>query len=157
MGALISAHVLGTKGRSAGIGRNGSTRIAMEELIGRVATAADIPADQAQRAINLVFAFLKKEAPAEAGEMLQQVPGAPEAAEAGAADTPKAGGMMGGLMNMMGGGGIMGLASQLTGIGLGTGEMTTVGKEIFAFAREKVGEERVGQVAAAIPGLGQFI
>ena len=36
----------------------------MEELIQRVATAADIPADQAQRAINLVFAFLRKEAPA---------------------------------------------------------------------------------------------
>ncbi len=130
----------------------------MEELIARVAAAADIPADQARRAINLVFAFLKKEAPAEVDDMLPQVPGAVEAAAAGAADNPKGTGMMGGLMNMMGGGGgLMGLASQLTGIGLGTGQMTTVGKEIFAFAREKAGDERVGKVAAAIPGLGQFI
>ena len=130
----------------------------MEELIARVATAADIPADQAQRAVGLVFAFLKKEAPNEVDDMLRQVPGAVAAAAAGAADNPKGTGMMGGLMSMMGGGGgLMGLASQLTGIGLGTGQMTTVGKEIFAFAREKAGEERVGQVAAAIPGLGQFI
>lgn len=130
----------------------------MEELIARVAAAADIPADQAKRAIGLVFAFLKREAPAEVDEMFQQVPGAEASAAAGAADKPNGGGAMGGLMNMMGGGGgLMGLASQLTGIGLGTGEMTTVGKEIFAFAREKAGDEKVGQVAAAIPGLGQFI
>ena len=130
----------------------------MEELITRVAAAADIPADQAQRAVNLVLAFLKKEAPHEVDDMLGQVPGGPEAAAAGAADNPKGSGIMGGLMSMMGGGGgLMGLASQLTGIGLGTGQMTTVGKEIFAFAREKAGEERVGQVAAAVPGLSQFI
>ncbi len=129
----------------------------MEELIARVAAAADMPVDQAQRAINLVFAFLKKEAPSEVDDMLKQVPGGPEAAAAGAHDTPKSSGMMGGLMGMTGGGGLMGLASRLTGIGLGTAQMTTVGKEIFAFAREKAGEERVGQVAAAIPGLGQFI
>lgn len=130
----------------------------MEELIGRVAAAANIPADQAERAISLVFAFLKKEAPSEVDDMLQQVPGAEDAAARGEADKPKGGGMMGSLMNMMSSsGGLMGLASQLTGIGLGTGEMTTVGKEIFGFAREKAGDERVGKVAAAIPGLGQFI
>ncbi len=130
----------------------------MEELTQRVATAADIPLEQAQRAINLVFAFLRKEAPNEVDEMLPEVPGAVAAAAAGAADNPKGTGMMGGLMSMMGGGGgLMGLASQLTGIGLGTGQMTTVGKEIFAFAREKAGDERVGKVAAAVPGLSQFI
>ena len=130
----------------------------MEELIGRVAAAADIPADQAERAISLVFAFLRREAPAEVDAMLAEMPGAAEAAERGETDQPKPGGMMGGLMSMMGnGGGLMGLASQLTGMGLGTGEMTTVGKEIFGFAREKAGDERVGKVAAAVPGLGQFV
>ena len=130
----------------------------MEELIGRVASAADIPADQAERAIGLVLAFLRREAPAEVGDMLQTVPGGEQAAMAGEADKPKSNGLMGGLMGMMSsGGGLMGLASQLSGIGLGTGEMTTVGKEIFSFAREKAGDERVGKVAAAVPGLGQFI
>ena len=130
----------------------------MEELIGRVATAANIPAEQAERAISLVFAFLRREAPAEVDDMLREVPGGSEAAVRGEADKPKVGGMMGGLMNMLGdGGGLMGLASQLTGVGLGTGEMTTVGKEIFGYAREKAGNERVGKVVAAVPGLGQFV
>ena len=130
----------------------------MEELIARVVAAADIPPDQAERAINLVLAFLKKEAPDEVDPLLRELPGAETAATTGEADKPKAGGLMGGLMSMMsGGGGLMGLASQLSGIGLGTGEMTNVGKEIFAFARERAGAERVAKIAAAIPGLGQFI
>jgi hypothetical protein len=130
----------------------------MEELIARVANAANIAPDQAQRAIALIFAFLKKEGPtAEVMEMLQALPGAEEAAAAGEADKPTSSGLLGGLMSMMGGGGLMGLAGQLTGIGLGTGEMATVGKELFAYAKEKAGDERVGHVASAIPGLGQFI
>ena len=130
----------------------------MEELIGRVASAADIPADQAERAIGLVFAFLKQEAPTEVDDMLAHVPGGNAAASAGEAEKSTGSGMPGGLMGMMsGGGGLMGLASRLSGIGLGTGEMTTVGKEIFTFAREKVGDEKIGKVAAAVPGLSQFI
>lgn len=126
----------------------------MEELIGRVAAAADLPADQAARAVGLVLAFLRREAPDEVDAMLRTVPGGQEAAATGETDKPKTSGLMG---LIGGGGGLMGLASQLSGIGLGTGEMTTVGKEIFAFAREKAGDERVGKVAAAVPGLGQFI
>ena len=130
----------------------------MEELIARVTAAASIPADQAERAINLVFAFLKKEAPEPFQELEQYMPSAEAAAAAGATDKPSGGGIMGGLMGMMsGGGGLMGLAGRLTGIGLGTSEMSAVGKEIFAFAREKAGDERVDEVAAAIPGLSQFI
>ena len=41
---------------------------------------------------------------------------------------------------MMGGGGLMGLASQLSSAGLGMMEMQTVGKELFAFAREPAHE-----------------
>lgn len=130
----------------------------MEELIARVANAANIAPDLAQRAIALIFAFLKKEGPtAEVMEMLQALPGAEDAAAAGEADKPTSSGLLGGLMSMMGGGGLMGLAGQLTGIGLGTGEMATVGKELFAYAKEKAGDERVSHVANAIPGLGQFI
>jgi len=130
----------------------------MDELVARVGAAAGISADQAQRAINLVLAFLNKEAPTEFAEMQHHLPDAQSAVAAGDADNPKNGGLMGGLMNMMsGGGGLMGLASQLTGMGLSTGEMTNVGKEIFAFAREKAGDERVSQVAHAIPGLSQLL
>ena len=130
----------------------------MDELIARVAAAAGLPADQAARAINLVLAFLKKEAPSEFGELQQFMPEAEQAVTAGEADHPKAGGLMGGLMSMIGGGGgLMGLASQLTGIGLSTGEMTSVGREILSFARDRAGDDRVSQVAHAIPGLSQLL
>ncbi len=131
----------------------------MEELVARVAKAADIAPDQARRAIGLILAFLRKEGPTtEVDEMLGALPGGQEAATAAEADKPSGGGILGGLMNMMGGGGgLMGLAASLTGMGLGTGEMATVGKEIFAYAREKVGDDRVNQIAGAIPGLNQFI
>jgi predicted lipid-binding transport protein (Tim44 family) len=130
----------------------------MEELIARVVSAAGVPEAQAERAINLVFAFLKKEAPEPFQDLERYMPEAEAAASAGAVDKPSGGGLMGGLMGMMsGGGGLMGLAGQLSGIGLGTSEMSAVGKEIFAFAREKAGDERVDEVAAAIPGLSQFI
>lgn len=131
----------------------------MEELVARVAKAANIPPEQAQRAISLIFAFLRKEGPtADVDSMLDALPGASEAARAGEADKPNGGGLLGGLMSMMGGGsGLMGLAAQLTGIGLGTGEMATVGRELFAYARDKAGEDRVKEVANAIPGLSQFI
>ena len=129
----------------------------MDELIARVSTGAGIPPDQAERAINLVLAFLKHEAPREFEELQHHLPNAEAAVAAGEADNPK-GGVMGGLMNMIGGGGgLMGLASKLTGIGLSTSEMTSVGKIIFAYAREHAGEERVSEVAHAIPGLSQLL
>lgn len=127
----------------------------MEELIGRVATAAEIGPDQARQAVELVFAFLKKEAPGPFAELAREMPEVDAAAEAGAA-TPK-GGFMSGLMGMMGGGGLIGLAGQLTGIGLGMSEMSAVGREIFAYGREKAGDEKIEEIAAAIPGLKGMI
>jgi hypothetical protein len=102
------------------------------------------------------LAFVQKEGPAgPVAEMMSKIPGASDlAAEAGGGG---GGGMMGANGGLMGGGGIMGLAGKLTGMGLGMGEMQSVGKEIFAYAREKAGEDVVGQVAGGIPGLSQFV
>lgn len=127
----------------------------MEDLIARVTASASIDPEVARKAVGMIFAFLSKEGPrAEVEAMFAEVPGAAEAAAMAADD--KGGGLLGGVMGMMGGG-LMGLAGRLTGLGLGMTEMQAVGKEVFAFAREKAGDERVGQVAAAIPGLGQFL
>ncbi len=130
----------------------------MDELVARVAAAAGISAEQAQRAINLILAFLRREAPDEFDAMHPHLPGAAEGAEAGEIDKPANGGLMGSIMGKLsGGGGLMSLASQLTGLGLSTGEMTTVGKELFTFARERAGDDRVEKVAHAIPGLGTLM
>lgn len=127
----------------------------MDELIQRVAAAAGIDEGTARSAVGIILGFLKKESDApEAQQLIDSLPGAAEAIEeqAGA----KAGGLLGGLAGMMGGGGLMGLASQLSSAGLGMTEMQSVGKELFAFAREKVGEDVVGAVAGSVPGLSQF-
>jgi hypothetical protein len=123
----------------------------MQDLIARVATASGLEPDIAEQAIGKILAFLQKEGPAEdVARVLAAIPGAADLAEA------HAGGGGGGLMGMLGGG-LMGLAGQLSGLGLGMGEMQTVGHEIFAIAREQAGEDAVGEIAAAIPGLSQFI
>ncbi len=123
----------------------------MQDLIARVATASGLEPDIAEQAIGKILAFLQKEGPAEdVARVLAAIPGAADLAEA------HTGGGGGGLMGMLGGG-LMGLAGQLSGLGLGMGEMQTVGHEIFAIAREQAGEDAVGEIAAAIPGLSQFI
>jgi hypothetical protein len=79
----------------------------------------------------------------------------PGAVELVAASQSSSGG--GGLLAKLPGGGLMGLAGQLTGLGLGMDQMRAVGHEIFAFAREQLGEDKVGAIIASIPGLAGFV
>eukprot|EP01037_Dinobryon_pediforme_P008938 gene8938-biopygen5374 len=130
----------------------------MDELVARITDAAGIGPDLARSAIGIILNFLQKEAPDEVASLIQSIPGATEAIAAQNMDGTKSAGLLGGLMGMMGGGGgLMGLASQLSGAGLGMGDMQSVGHELFAFVREKAGDEAVGQIANAVPGLSQFI
>jgi hypothetical protein len=125
----------------------------MEELIARISANCGVQPDVAARAVGVILGFLRKEGPqAEVDELFATLPGAAEAAAA----EENTGGALGGVMAAMGGG-LMGLAGRLTSLGLGMSEMQAIGHEVFAFAREKAGDERVGQVAAAIPGLSQFL
>jgi hypothetical protein len=126
----------------------------MEVLIARIAAAAGVEPEVAQKAVGMIFAFLRQEGPqADVDALFAAVPGAAEAADAASGES---GGALNGLAGAMGGG-LMGLAGRLTSLGLGTVEMQTIGRQVFAFVREKAGDEVVGQVAAAIPGLAQFL
>ena len=124
----------------------------MEELITRIAAEAGIAPETAEKAVGMILGFLRKEGPpADVDALFAAVPGATEAA---------AGGASGGAPEDpidVSASGLMGLAGQLTNLGLGMGQMQTIGRQVFAFAREKAGDEAVGQVVAAIPGLGQFL
>jgi hypothetical protein len=131
------------------------TRFQMEDLIARVAAAAGVEPEIAKKSVETIFAFLRKEGPeAEVGALFAAVPGAAEAADAASGES--GGGALNGLIGATGGG-LMGLAGRLSGLGLGMGEMQTIGRQVFAYVREKAGDELVGQVAAAIPGLAQFL
>ena len=127
----------------------------MEELIARITSVAGIDEGLAQKAIGIILGFLKKEGPAaEVGQMMAAMPGAESLIPA----APASGGLMGMVGGMMGGGGgVMALGGQLMGAGLSMGQIQTVSKEMFAFGREKAGEDAMGAIVGAIPGLGQFV
>jgi len=128
----------------------------MEELIARVTQKTGLDAATAEKAIAIIMNFLKKEGPpAEVNQLVAAIPGAEQAmANAQASDT---GG--GGIMGMMGGmgGGVMALGGQLMGVGVGMGQMQPLGRELFAYGREKAGEDVMGPIVGAIPGLNQFV
>jgi hypothetical protein len=62
-------------------------------------------------------------------------------------------------MGMMGnmGGGVMALGGQLMGAGVSMGQMQPLGQELFAYGREKAGEDVMGPIVGSIPGLSQFV
>jgi len=128
----------------------------MDELVNRVASATGMDADTARKAIALILGFLAKEGPEEDVVALSAaIPGADVAI---AEVEEKEEGLGSRLMGMMGStGGLMGLAGKLTGLGLGMDQMQGAGREIFAYCKEKVGEERLGRIAGSIPGLSQFV
>jgi hypothetical protein len=127
----------------------------MDELVARIAEKVGLDAETARKAIAIVLNFLLKEGPeTEVRQLIAALPGAEAAmAEAGANGKGGLGGMVGGLM----GGGIMALGGQLTSAGLSMGQMQTLGRELFAYGREKAGEDVMGPIVGAVPGLSQFV
>jgi hypothetical protein len=127
----------------------------MEELIGRITERTGLDAATAQKAIGIILAFLQKEGPpAEVGQLLAAMPGAEQAVAQSGDGGPGATG--GGFMGMLGGG-VMALGTQLMGAGVSMGQMQPLGRELFAYGREKAGEDVMGPIVGSIPGLNQFV
>jgi len=119
----------------------------MDELIARLVANCGVDQATAQKAVAIILDFLRKEGPSDKVEaLLDTMPGA-------AALADSAGGGSGGF----GMGGIMGAANRLMAAGLSMGQVQTVTREVVAYAREKAGEDTVGEIVGAIPGLGQFV
>lgn len=126
----------------------------MDELIARIVARTGLDAETARKAVGIIFAFLQKEGPPE--EIAKLFAMLPEA-EALAAQHADEGG--GGLMGMLGGmgGGVMALGTKLMGAGVSMGQMQPLGQELFAYGREKAGEDTMGPIVGSIPGLQQFV
>ena len=114
----------------------------MDELINAIATATGVTPQRTRQATGIILSFLSREAPPDAaGALLDCLPGSRElAAETGG-----------------GKGGLMGLFGELTGAGLGIGDIQAVASELISYARAKAGATKVDAVIGAIPGLGQFL
>ncbi len=152
----------------------------MEELIGRITDAVGIDEQTAQTAIGVILGFLNKEGPDDAmSQLVEAIPGADafianlteggDDASGGLAGAlgglmggSSGGGGLGGLAGAVGGlmggqtGGLMSAASELMSAGLDMGQIQGVTQEVVGFAREKAGDEVVGQIIAQIPGMDQF-
>jgi hypothetical protein len=129
----------------------------MEELLARVTARTGLDAATAQTAIGHILAFLQKEGPeTEVNQLLAALPGS-ESLIADSNAGESGGGLMGMLGGMMGGGGVMALGQKLMAAGVPMGQMQPLGQELFAFGREKVGEDAMGPIIGSIPGLNQFV
>ncbi|SOC35399.1 hypothetical protein SAMN05892877_101337 [Rhizobium subbaraonis] len=127
----------------------------MNDLVNRVADNVGIDPVIAEKAIGMMLGFLQREAAdGPVARMIEAIPGASDLVAQ--YNGEGSGGLLGGLMNAMGGG-VMALGQQLMSQGLGMSEITGLAKETLAVAREHAGDEVVDEVVASVPGLSQFV
>ena len=122
----------------------------MDELIARLVDHVGIDKVTAEKSVGIILDFLVKEGPADKVQpLIDKLPGAQALLEAQqASDTG------GGMFAM---GGLMAAGTKLMGAGLSMGQVQAVTKEVIAYTREKAGEDAIGEVVGAIPGLSQFV
>jgi hypothetical protein len=124
----------------------------MDELIARLVADVGIDPAAAEKAVGIIFEFLLKEGPADKVQpLLAKLPGA-EAVMQKAGSESDSGGAMAGAM-----GGVMGAGMRMMSAGLSMGQVQSVTRAVIAYTREKAGEDAVGEIVAAIPGLAQFV
>jgi hypothetical protein len=119
----------------------------MDELVARLVAKVGIDQGAAQKAVGIIFQFLLKDGPPDKVKaLLGRLPGAEE--------FMKAQGDGGGGFGM---GGIMGAGTKMMAAGLSMGQVQGVTREVIAYARDKAGDEAIGEIVGAIPGLSQFV
>jgi len=121
----------------------------MDELIGRLVANVGVEQAAAATAVGIILQFLIKEGPADkVRALIDKLPGADEVIKSAPPDS-NSGGMFGG--------GIMAAGTRMMAAGLSMGEVQAVTRETIGYAREKAGEDAVGDIVGAIPGLAQFV
>lgn len=123
----------------------------MDELIQRLVASVGVDQATAEKALGIILDFLAKEGPADKVQtLLAALPGS-EALIAAAREGDGGGGLFGGM------GGVMAVGSRMMAAGLDMGQIQGITRETIAYAREKAGEDVVGEIVGAIPGLSQFV
>jgi len=121
----------------------------MDELVERLVANVGISRTAAEQSIGIILDFLKKEGPPEKVQaLLEKLPGSAESY----LQSAQAGGDGGMFMS-----GIMGAGMRMMSAGLSMDQVQAVTRETIAYVREKLGEDAVGDIVSAVPGLGQFI
>jgi hypothetical protein len=119
----------------------------MDELVGRLVANVGVDRGAAEKAVGIILDFLRKEGPPDKVKaLIERLPGA-EALLAQQSET-------GGSFSM---GGIMGAGTKMMSAGLSMAQVQGVTRETIGYAREKIGDDAVGEIVGAIPGLSQFV
>jgi hypothetical protein len=120
----------------------------MDELVGRLVANVGVDRGAAEKAVGIILDFLRKEGPPDKVQaLIDRLPGAEALLKAQEADA-------GGMFSM---GGIMGAGTKMMAAGLSMGQVQAVTREVIAYTREKAGEDAIGEIVGAIPGLSQFV
>jgi hypothetical protein len=120
----------------------------MDELISRLVANVGVDRSAAETSVGIILDFLRKEGPPDKAQaLIDRLPGA-EALLATVSEGS------GGMFSM---GGIMGAGTKMMAAGLSMGQVQGVTRETIAYAREKIGDDAVGEIVGAIPGLSQFV
>jgi hypothetical protein len=123
----------------------------MDELIARLVANVGIDRGAAEKAVGVIFEFLRKEGPPDKVKaLMDRLSGAEELMQAQEGIDASGGG--GFAM-----GGLMGAGTKMMAAGLSMGQVQDVTREVIAFARDKAGDDVIGEIVGAIPGLGGFI
>jgi hypothetical protein len=124
----------------------------MDELIPRLVADVGIDRATAEKAVGIILEFLVKEGPADKVQpLLAKLPGAEAVMRRAATESDSAGPMEGAM------GGVMGAGMRMMSAGLSMGQVQSVTRAVIAYTREKAGEDVVGEIVAAVPGLSQFV
>jgi hypothetical protein len=129
----------------------------MQDLIARIAAAADLDTGKAERALGIMLSLVRTQGnQAKVAELFAKLPGAEELAAKHGGDGAGKGGLLGIL-----GGGLMGgplaAVSKLQAAGLDMEQIKTLGGVTLAYAKEKAGADLVRQAVGSIPGLGGYV
>jgi len=124
----------------------------MDELIARLVADVGIDRATAEKAVGIILEFLVKEGPADKVQpLLTKLPEAEAVMQRAATESDSAG-LLAGAM-----GGVMGAGMRMMSAGLSMGQVQSVTRAVIAYTREKAGEDAVGEIVAAVPGLSQFV
>src|SRR5690242_19636765 len=119
-----------------------------DELIDELAAKAGIDSAVAEKIVGIILGFLRSEGPSDKVQVLiDKIPGAEAAIAASNSG--------GGLARLMGGG-LMAVGTRLMSLGLTISEIQSVARELLRFGRDKIGADRMGEIIASTPGLGQL-
>jgi hypothetical protein len=119
----------------------------MDELVARLVANVGVDRGTAEKAVGIILSFLRKEGPSDKVQaLIDRLPGV----EALLAQDVESGGAF--PMS-----GIMGAGTKMMSAGLSMGQVQGVTRETIAYAREKIGDDAVGEIVGAIPGLSQFV